>query len=104
VARGGGSPLSAGMPKEVQDRMMFDTQAATFFNYLVQKAGVEKVKELIQWDREGKDLVEFVTQPDVFGPDLEKTEKEWQAWVKSQKAPGPMRIITGGPRSSGPPE
>jgi hypothetical protein len=98
-----GSP-SAGMPKEVQDRMLFDAQAATFFNYLIQKAGVEKGKELIQWDQEGKDPVEFVTRPDVFGPDLEKTEKEWQAWLKSQKAPGPIRIMTGGPRPAGPPE
>jgi hypothetical protein len=96
--------VPAAMPKEVQDRMMFDVQAAAFFNYLVQKAGTEKGKELVQWDREGKDPVEFVTRPDVFGPDLEKTEKEWQAWLKSQKAPGPIRIMTGGPRPAGPPE
>ena len=89
-----GGSTSAGMPKEVQDRMLFDAQAATFFNYLIQKAGVEKGKELVEWDQEGKDPVEFVTRPDVFGPDLEKTEKEWQVWLKSQKAPGPIRIMS----------
>ena len=99
-----GSPTPAGMPKEVQDRMLFDAQAAAFFNYLIQKTGVEKGKELVEWDQAGKDPVEFVTRPDVFGPDLEKTEKEWQVWLKSQKAPGPMRIMTGGPRSTGRPE
>jgi hypothetical protein len=102
VTRGG--PTSAGMPKEVQDRMLFDAQAATFFAYLIQKAGVEKGKELVQWDREGKDPVEFVSRPDVFGPDLEKTEKEWLVWLKSQKGPAPMRIMTVGPRPAGRPE
>jgi hypothetical protein len=102
VTRGG--PTSAGMPKEVQDRMLFDAQAAAFFNYLILKAGVEKGKELVQWDQEGKDPVEFVTRPDVFGPDLEKTEKEWQVWLKSQKAPAPIRIMSGGPRPAGRPE
>jgi hypothetical protein len=102
TVRRGSSP--AAMPKEVQDRMLFDAQAATFFNYLIEKAGIEKGKELVRWDQEGKDPVEFVTRPDVFGPDLEKTEREWQAWLKTQKAPGPMRIMTGGPRPARPPE
>ena len=84
--------------------MLFDVQAATFFNYLVQKTGVEKGRELIEWDLEGKDPVEFVSRADVFGPDMEKTEKEWQAWVKSQKAPGPARVIGRTPRAAAPPQ
>ena len=99
VRRGSPAP---GLPKEVQDRMLFDVQAATFFNYLVQKTGVEKGRELIQWDLEGKDPVEFVSRADVFGPDMEKTEREWQSWIKSQKAPA--GVIGRTPRAAAHPQ
>jgi hypothetical protein len=88
-------PARMGMPKDVQDRMTFDAQAALFFSYLSQKVGLEKTKELVQWNREGKPSREFLTRADVLGPDLEKIEEDWQEWVKQQKVEGPnMRFMT----------
>jgi hypothetical protein len=82
------------MSKDVQDRMTFDGQAAAFFAYVMQKAGFDKLKALCQASREDKDIRQMLLQPDYFGPDMEKTETEWQAWVKAQKAepPGIIRI------------
>lgn len=84
---GGGSPngMQRNMPKDEQDRMLFDGQSSTLFAYLIEKAGIEKVRELIQNVREGKDSREFIVKPEVLGPDFEKTEVDWAAWVKSQK-------------------
>jgi hypothetical protein len=88
-------PVRINMPKDVQDRMTFDAQAALFFSYLVQKAGLEKTKELVQWNREGKSSREFLTRADLLGPDLEKIETDWQEWVKQQKVEGPnIRSMT----------
>jgi hypothetical protein len=73
------------MPKDQQDRMLFDGQASTFFDYLVQKVGIDRIKELIQLGREGKPSIEFIARPDVLGPDFEKIEADWVNWVKAQK-------------------
>jgi len=82
------------MPKDIQDRMTFDAQSASFFSYLLQKTSIDKVRELVKWSREGKSPREFITRPDVLGPDLDATEKAWQGWLKTQKAEGPaIRMI-----------
>jgi len=86
---------SVSMPKDVADRMMFDAQSAAFFSYVLEKAGVEKGKALVQWNREGKPVREFVARAEVLGSDLDTIEKEWQSWIKAQKAEPPpgMRIL-----------
>jgi hypothetical protein len=83
----GGSPngMQRNLPKDEQDRMLFDGQSSTLFAYLVEKVGIEKVRELIQYVREGKESRDFITRPEVLGSDFEKIEGDWTAWVKSQK-------------------
>jgi len=73
------------LQKDEQDRALFDGQASTFFEYLIEKAGIEKVKELIRQAREGKESREYVSKPEVLGSDFEKIEEDWAAWVKSLK-------------------
>ena len=73
------------MSKDEQDRMLFDGQAATFFSFLLEKIGIDKVKELVKQAQEGKESREYLSRPDVLGPDFEKIEEEWTAWVKAQK-------------------
>jgi hypothetical protein len=84
---GGGASngMQRNMPKDEQDRMLFDGQSSTFFTYLIEKAGIGKVRELIQYVREDKESRDFIVKPDVLGPDFEKIEEDWAAWVKSQK-------------------
>lgn len=86
----GGSPNGGqrgSMPKQKdqQDRELFDGQASTFFAYMIEKVGIEKVKELIRQAREGKESREYISKPEVLGPDFEKIEDDWAAWVKSLK-------------------
>jgi len=80
--RGGGQRV---LPKDQQDRMLFDSQAGTFFVYLVEKVGIDKVNELILQGLEGKESREFVTRPDVLGNDVDKIEADWADWVRAQK-------------------
>ena len=85
----GGSPGQRGgmqrvLPKDEQDRMLFDLQAGTFFQYLLEKVGIEKVKTLINQAQEGGEIWESVTQPDMLGSDLEKIEENWISWVQAQ--------------------
>ncbi len=91
------------LPKDQKDRMLFDSQASTFFSYLVEKIGLEKVKALIQHGREGKESAAFLTAADALGADMTKVEEEWAAWVKTQKAEPPpefrMRMGGDGPAS-----
>jgi hypothetical protein len=54
----------------------------------VEKAGMEKVKELVRQARDGQESREYVIKPDVLGPDFEKIETEWAEWVKSLKPQG----------------
>lgn len=85
---GGGGQRGGGqrnMPKDEQDRMLFDGQASTFFSYMVQKVGIEKIKELIVQTREGKESREYITLPEVLGPDFEKIEEDWTGWAKALK-------------------
>ena len=76
------------LPKDQQDRQLFDGQAFTFFAYLVEKAGIEKVRELVRQARDGQESREYVIKPDVLGPDFEKIETEWAEWVKALKPQG----------------
>jgi len=86
--RGGGS----NMPKDVQDRMIFDCQAAAFFKYAVERLGIEKTREAIQWNREGKLTRDALFRREYMGTDLDQVEKDWLEWVKNLKAEGPGGI------------
>ena len=94
------------LPKDVQDRLTFDIEAASFLAYLIRKAGMDKARELVNWNRDGKSSIEFVTRAEVLGPDLEEIEKDWQGWVKAQKSGSPgIRIMTNPtPAPARPPE
>jgi hypothetical protein len=81
---------------------MFDGEASSFFAFLVEKTGIEKVKKLVQSGREKKDVREILVQPDMLGPDMEKVELEWIEWLKAQKAE-PERMIRMSTNPSGPP-
>ena len=99
--RGGGMNLS----KDVQDRMMFDAEASTFFSYLVAKAGVEKTRGIVSLSLENKDSLDVLGRSDALDKDLEKVEQDWQAWVKQQQADGPpgnIRMISGPDRTPAP--
>jgi hypothetical protein len=78
------------MPKDEQDRMLFDSQSSTFFSYMLEKVGIEKMKELVKEAVNGKESWEYVSKPDVLGTDFEKIESDWVAWVKNQKSQGTM--------------
>ncbi len=86
--RGGGQRT---IPKDEQDRMLFDGQASTLFSFLMEKIGVEKMKLLVKQAVEGKESREFITRPDALGPDFEKIEDDWTAWVKALNAPPTQR-------------
>lgn len=96
---GGSARNSFNMPKDVQDRLTFDSQAASFFNYIVQKLGMDKAREVVRWNRDGKLVREVLARPDYLGGDLDQIEKDWGDWVKTQKPDGPgnIRMSIGGP-------
>ena len=73
------------MSKDEQDRTIFDGQALTLFSFLLEKIGIDKVKELIKQAQEGKETREYLSRPDVLGSDFAKIEEAWTAWVKAQK-------------------
>ena len=97
--RGRGGPGGMSLPKDVQDRMTYDAQAATFFSFLIEKLGMQKMKEVVQWDRQGKNARDILTRADMLGPDLDQAEKDWQAYVKARKVEGPggFQMIVGAP-------
>jgi hypothetical protein len=100
---GGGMTLS----KDVQDRMMFDAEASSFFSYLIEKAGVEKVKEIVRQCVDTKDSLDVLIQSGAVDKDIEKVEQDWQSWLKDQKADGPpgnVRFISGPESPQAPPK
>ena len=104
---GAGRQRSGGMnlSKDVQDRMMFDAEASSFFSYLVAKAGIEKTRRIVSLSLENKNSLDVLSQTDVLDKDMEKVEQDWQAWLKEQKADGPpgnMRITSGPERPTAP--
>jgi len=74
------------LPKDEQDRMLFDGQSSTFFFFLIEKVGIEKVRELIRLTREGMESREYLERPEVLGGDFGKIEEEWAAWVKALRS------------------
>lgn len=80
--RGGGQRM---MSKDEQDRMLFDGQASSFFSYVLEKLGMDKVRELIKQAQEGNESRQYLEQSNALGPDFEKIEEDWAAWVKAQK-------------------
>jgi hypothetical protein len=86
-AQRGGNQRERNLPKDEQDRMLFDGQASTLFAYMIEKLGVEKVKVLVKQAVEGKESREFFVQPDVFGSNFAKTEADWAEYAKALKAP-----------------
>jgi hypothetical protein len=100
--RGGGGGRGREMPKEQVDRMFFDAQSSTFFSYLIQKLGIDKVKGLVQANKDGKITHDLVMSKDLLGADYDTIEPDWQTWVKAQQAPdsGPRNAPA---KPSGPP-
>lgn len=104
--QGGGQGRQGGgggrnMPKDQQDRMTFDAQAIALFNYVIEKAGMEKAIDMVRLNRQGEDPRTILTGEGFLGTDLDKIEKEWHTWIQAQKVenPGGTRIIRnpGGP-------
>jgi len=85
-----GGPQRA-LPKDEQDRTLFDSQASSFFSFILEKVGIEKIRGLLKEAQEGKESREYISRPDVLGPDFEKIEGDWAAWVRAQKAEEPFR-------------
>jgi len=81
----GGGPGGRQIPKEQADRMFFDAQGSTFFAYLVEKQGADKVRAMILANKEGQLTRDLV--PQLLGGDMDKIESDWQVWAKAQKAP-----------------
>jgi hypothetical protein len=82
--RGGSQRI---LPKDEQDRILFDTQSSTFFSYMLEKVGLEKMKLMIKQVEEGKESREFITQVDVLGPDFGQIESNWASWVQALSLP-----------------
>lgn len=91
-SNGGGGRGGRNMSKDEQDRMLFDGQASTLFAYLIEKIGVEKVKQLVKHTQDGKESREFLSQADVLGSDFSKIEENWANWVKALKPPQTQRM------------
>jgi hypothetical protein len=87
----GGAGAARVLPKDQQDRLLFDAQAATFFAYLIEKAGADKAKNVIQQNMKGTEALTVVQS--YLGSDIEKVEQDWQTWVKAQKPPENIRNI-----------
>ncbi len=87
----GGGRGNAPLPKDVQDRQLFDGQAATFFNYLIEKVGIDKAKEVVRQNMQGKQAITVVES--FLGSNFDKVDSDWQAWVKTLKTPDTGRMI-----------
>jgi hypothetical protein len=94
--QGQSSPASS-IPKDVQVRMMFDAQAATFFAYLLETQGVEKVREIVQLNRNGEDIQQILERPEFLGSDYQAVENSWREWVGNQKVESRGRRVQSGP-------
>jgi hypothetical protein len=81
--RGG---MQRNLPKDEQDRMLFEGQSSAFFSYLVEKIGIAKVKDLIKHVQENSTSRDYLTQADVLGSSYDKVEDDWAAWVKIQQS------------------
>ncbi|HSW37975.1 MAG TPA: hypothetical protein VLL97_00610, partial [Acidobacteriota bacterium] len=73
------------IPKDEQDRMLFDGQSGAFFFYLIEKVGLDRVRELIRFAIAGGESRNFVMAPEMLGSDFEAIEADWTEWVNSLK-------------------
>ncbi len=79
--------------------MIFDGQSSTFFTFLFEKVGIEKVKELVQAiNNEDVEARDFIARPDMLGDDYGNIEEEWIGWVQDLK-PVPPSFPTGVPQA-----
>ena len=83
----GGMQQQRVLPKDEQDRLLFDGQAISFFDYFLDKFGIEKLRELIEFGLEGNESWNFITRPDVLGRDFSKIETEWLEFLAKQSIP-----------------
>jgi hypothetical protein len=85
--------------------MMFDAQAATFFSHLIDKLGLDRVKEIVRLNLAGEDIQELLELEEYLGSDYESVETEWSEWVKRQKGvEREMRMMNRPAQKSNPPE
>ena len=77
------------LSKDEQDRLLFDGQAISFFDFFLEKFGIEKVRELIKFSSEGNESWDFVSRTDLFGRDFSKVEADWMEWLMKQKVSDP---------------
>ncbi len=93
--RGGGSRV---LPKDVIDRMVFDAQAGAFFLYVREKAGADKLLDVLQQNLKGVESVDTIQT--LFGRNFDQTERDFMAWVKAQKPSEPIAIRMGPDRQT----
>ena len=98
--RGGGGNRM--LPKDQQDRMLFDSEASAFFQYLIEKLSLDKTKALIQFASEGNESYDWIVGKEAFGSSIDQIEEEWLAWLQEQKEDG--RSGDRPPSASGRPE
>ena len=82
-----GGPPQRELSKAERDQMLFDGQAITFFDFYLEKFGIGKMKDLIQFVRHGRETADYVIRPDVFGGNLIKIETDWTEWLNAQPMP-----------------
>jgi hypothetical protein len=110
--RGGGSSGETGgqrggrqrtIPKDEQDQMIFDGQASTFFVFLLEKVGIEKIQELIQAVQEGVEGRDFIAREDMLGDDFRRIEQQWMEYVENLE-PRPAFPGSGMPKTKEKPQ
>ena len=88
-ADGDGEQQQRELSKDEQDRLLFDGQAITFFDYLMEKVGIEKIRDLINFALEGNESWDYVVRADMLGRDFSKFETELNEWIMQQSIPDP---------------
>jgi hypothetical protein len=87
------------IPKDEQDQMIFDGQASTFFTFLLEKVGIEKIRELISAVRNGTEGRDFIARPDMLGDDFRRIEQQWTEYVQNLTPPQPSFPGSGMPKT-----
>jgi len=96
AAAPGGRGGTRVLPKDVADRLVFDAQASAFFEYLIEKTSLDKVIDLVQQNRKKTETLQVVMN--LLGPDVDKIEQDWLAWVKAK----PADAVRNAPQAAGP--
>jgi len=86
------------IPKDEQDQMIFDGQSSTFFAFLLEKVGMEKIRELIDAIQAGTEGRDFIARSDMLGDDYGEIEEEWLEWAQDLKTE-PAFLRSGMPRA-----